>query len=56
MDAARQQEPRRNYIGLVADASEEPRVVGSAGSPSSGILDYVFTRLRAALMRGTTSN
>lgn len=56
MHATRQQEPKRNYIGIVADAPDEPRIVGSTASPGAGILDYVFTRLRAALTSGKRSS
>lgn len=46
-----QQEPRKNYIGLVNDTTEEERLADSSARPQPHVMSYLVGRLAAVLKR-----
>ncbi|MGY8664535.1 hypothetical protein Q3C01_19585 [Bradyrhizobium sp. UFLA05-109] len=47
-----QQDGRKNYIGLVNDASDEERVAAGAARSQPRVVNYLVGRLAAVLKRG----
>ena len=47
-----QQDARKNYIGLVNDATEEERLANGAARPRPRVMRYLAGRLAAVLKRG----